>query len=237
MNAHSFFSLLQNCFLPRNQVNPSLQILSCATWEEENTYNAKHVGEHSRSSSGPKPPAAQHPQKPRLLGTVPRASAVLFPLLPHLFLLLLLLPSIKPSIPSKEKQLPCCCCCSSSLFPCLLQPYTQREQASKQASNRRQTPPPHSSLLSNPHLLGFLPNSTQNSSNPTTNPAHSRKSFGFVHGLLQLTEDLNCKKNRDQKKLKGKQMGRGNLYLVQQQQYNKRSSRRRRRVWRDGGRV
>ncbi len=30
MNAHSFFSLLQNCFLPRNQVNPSLQILSCA---------------------------------------------------------------------------------------------------------------------------------------------------------------------------------------------------------------
>ncbi len=30
MNAQSFFSLLQNCFLPRNQVNPSLQILSCA---------------------------------------------------------------------------------------------------------------------------------------------------------------------------------------------------------------
>lgn len=29
MNAHSFFPLLQNCFLPRNQVNPSLQILSC----------------------------------------------------------------------------------------------------------------------------------------------------------------------------------------------------------------
>jgi hypothetical protein len=44
--------------------------------------------------------------------------------------------------------------------------HTHREN--KQASNRRQPPSPHSSLLSNPHLLGFLPNSTQNSSNPTT---------------------------------------------------------------------
>jgi len=112
------------------------------------------------------------------------------------------------------------------------------ERTSKQATAANHPHhTPHSSAT--PTYLGFsqIPHKTPQI--PQQIPHTPEKASALYTGLLQLTEDLNCKKNRDQKKLKGKQMGRGNLYLVQQQQqYNKRSSRRRRRrVWRDGGRV
>ncbi len=195
-----FFFASSKLFSSTKSSKPITPNPELCTWEEEKTYNAKHVGEHSRSSSGPKPPAAQHPQKPRLLGTVPRATAVLCSFLRHLFLLLLLLllllPSIKPSIPSKKKQIPCCSS-SSSLSPCLLQPYTQREQASKQ-------PPPTTltTLLTpqQPPLTWVSPKfHTKLLKSHNKIPHTPEKASALYTGLLQLNEDLNCKKTETRK--------------------------------------
>jgi hypothetical protein len=184
MNAQSFFSLLQNCFLPRNQVNPSLQILSCALEKKRRLTMRNTLASIVAAAPGRNP---QLPNTHKSHGCLELCQELLqfyFRSFPTCFSFSFSFLLLNPVFHQRKNSSPVVLLLRRCPLVFFSHTHRENKQASKQASNRRQPPPPHSSLLSNPHLLGFLPNSTQNSSNPTTNPTHSRKSLGFVHGLV-----------------------------------------------------
>jgi hypothetical protein len=176
-----FFSLLQNCFLPRNQVNPSLQILSCALEKKKTLTMRNTLASIVAAAPGRNP---QLPNTHKSHGCLELSQELLqfyFRSFPTCFSFSFSFLVLNPVFHQRQNSSPAVVV----LRRCPLVFFSHTHRQNKQASNRRQPPPPHSSLLlSNTHLLGFLPNPTQNSSNFATKPAHSRKSFGFAYGLV-----------------------------------------------------
>jgi hypothetical protein len=143
-----FFSLLQNCFLPRNQVNPSLQILSCALEKKKTLTMRNTLASIVAAAPGRNP---RLPNTHKSHGCLELSQELLqfyfrsFPTCSSLSFSFLL---FNPVFHRRQNNSPVVLLL---LRRCPLVFFSHTHRQNKQASNRRQPPPPHSSLLSNPH--------------------------------------------------------------------------------------